>query len=288
MGFSLLIVWAVPEALVTAELSTAVPEASGSVSWCVIAFGPRWGFMKGWLSLLSGIADNSLYPILFFDYVLSLLTGLASQGQGQGQDQQQDQGQDLGQDGTDLLTGTFRWFIIASLTLLLTYVNYRGLDVVGRTAMFLCFFSLLPLLVFCLIGITKVNPSNWLITPPDGLSGVNWPLYLNTFFWNINYWESSACYAGDVDNPARNYPLALMFAILLVTISTLVPILIGTGASQTPYTQWEDGYFTYLAVEIGGPWLGWWMMAGAMMSNIGMFEAEMSSDSWQVCASKYS
>ena len=31
VGFSLLLVWAVPEALITAELSTAMPEASGSV-----------------------------------------------------------------------------------------------------------------------------------------------------------------------------------------------------------------------------------------------------------------
>jgi amino acid transporter len=269
IGFSLLIVWAIPEALVTAELATAVPEASGSVSWCTIAFGPKWGFIKGWLSLLSGIADNSLYPILFFDYVISLLAGL-------------DMTSEL------LNDGTIRWILIAFLTLLLTYINYRGLDVVGMTAIGLCIFSLLPLLVFCVIGAFQVKPSNWLITPPGGLSGINWPLYLNTFFWNINYWESSACYAGDVHNPARNYPIALLLAILLVTLSTSIPILIGTGASTTPYSEWEDGYFTYLAVEIGGPWLGWWMMAGAMMSNIGMFEAEMSSDSWQVTFSSTS
>lgn len=262
MGFSLLIVWAIPEALVTAELATAIPEASGSVSWCTIAFGSKWGFIKGWLSLLSGIADNSLYPILFFDYVMSLLSGL-----------------DI---SSELFNGWIRWCIIAFLTALLTYINYRGLDVVGMTAIALCIFSLLPLVIFCIIGSFQVNPSNWLITPPGGLSGINWPLYLNTFFWNINYWESSACYAGDVHNPAKNYPIALLLAILLVTLSTSLPILIGTGASKTPYTEWNDGYFTYLAVEIGGPWLGWWMMAGAMMSNIGMFEAEMSSDSWQV------
>lgn len=31
LGFSLFIVWVIPEALVTAELSTALPEASGAV-----------------------------------------------------------------------------------------------------------------------------------------------------------------------------------------------------------------------------------------------------------------
>jgi amino acid transporter len=31
LGFSLFIIWVIPEALVTAELSTALPEASGAV-----------------------------------------------------------------------------------------------------------------------------------------------------------------------------------------------------------------------------------------------------------------
>lgn len=46
-GFSLMLVWAVPEALVTAELSTAFPESSGSVAWVEAAFGPFWAFQKG-------------------------------------------------------------------------------------------------------------------------------------------------------------------------------------------------------------------------------------------------
>ncbi len=64
-GFLLLLVWAIPEALITAELSTAMPEASGSVAWVDCAFGQFWAFQKGWLGWLSGVADNALYPILF-------------------------------------------------------------------------------------------------------------------------------------------------------------------------------------------------------------------------------
>lgn len=58
--------------------------------------------------------------------------------------------------------------------------------------------------------------------------------------------------------------------------------MIGTGASDKPYSSWTDGYFVQLAKEIVGPWLGYWMMFASAISNIGMFEAEMSSDSWQV------
>jgi hypothetical protein len=43
LGFSMLLVWSVPEALITAELSTTFPEASGFVAWVTAAFGPFWG-----------------------------------------------------------------------------------------------------------------------------------------------------------------------------------------------------------------------------------------------------
>lgn len=61
LGFSLLLVWALPEALITAELSTALPDASGSVAWVGEAFGSYWAFQKGWLSWLSGVSGNSIH-----------------------------------------------------------------------------------------------------------------------------------------------------------------------------------------------------------------------------------
>ena len=33
---------------------------------------------------------------------------------------------------------------------------------------------------------------------------------------------------------------------------------------------------------MGGSWLGWWMVAAAAVSQIGQFEAEMSSDAFQL------
>lgn len=35
-------------------------------------------------------------------------------------------------------------------------------------------------------------------------------------------------------------------------------------------------------MQLGGSWLSWWMVAAAAVSQIGQFEAEMSSDSFQL------
>lgn len=79
LGFIVLpLVWSVPEALVTAELATAFPEDSGYVAWVTAAFGPFWGFQEGWWSWLSGVTDNSVYPVLLLSYVDAVLPGALS------------------------------------------------------------------------------------------------------------------------------------------------------------------------------------------------------------------
>jgi amino acid transporter len=175
-----------------------------------------------------------------------------------------------------------RWTFIVVATAVLTYINYRGLEFVGQAATFICVFTLLPFIVFCIVGIPQMDASKLLATPPGGIAGVNWRLLLNTFFWNINYWESAASYSGDVEDPGRNYPLGLMIAVVLVALSLILPLVVAIGASALPYDQWADGSFAGIAMEIAGPWLGHWMMAASAVTNIGMFEAEMSSDAWQV------
>ncbi|KAM1784417.1 hypothetical protein ACFX15_036696 [Malus domestica] len=56
----------------------------------------------------------------------------------------------------------------------------------------------------------------------------------------------------------------------------------GTGAVPLDRELWTDGYFSYIAKIIGGVWLRWWIQGAAAMSNMGMFIAEMSSDSFQL------
>lgn len=79
LGLILLpIVWSVPEALVSAELSAMFPENSGYVAWITASFGPFWGFIGGFTSWVSGVLDNSLYPLYLAGYVKYFIPGLAN------------------------------------------------------------------------------------------------------------------------------------------------------------------------------------------------------------------
>lgn len=246
-------IWSIPEALITAEMGTMFPEDGGYVVWVSSALGDYWGFQQGWMKWLSGVIDNALYPVLFLDYLKSAIPELGG--------------------------GLPRVAAILVLTALLTYMNYRGLTIVGWVAVLLGVLSLVPFVVMGLIAIPEIRPSRWLMVD---LQNVDWNLYLNTLFWNLNYWDSISTLAGEVDNPKKTLPKALFYALILVVCGYFFPLLIGTGAIPVNRELWTDGYFSDIAKMVGGVWLSIWIQAAAAMSNMGMFVTEMSSDSFQL------
>ncbi|RLN27643.1 hypothetical protein C2845_PM05G03700 [Panicum miliaceum] len=115
------------------------------------------------------------------------------------------------------------------------------------------------------------------------VGAVNLRGYFNSMFWNLNYWDKASTLAGEVEEPRKTFPKAVFGAVGLVVGAYLIPLLAGTGAlpSETA-AEWTDGFFSEVGQRIGGPWLRVWIQAAAAMSNMGLFEAEMSSDSFQL------
>ncbi|KAJ7967124.1 Amino acid/polyamine transporter [Quillaja saponaria] len=178
------------------------------------------------------------------------------------------------------LGGGVPWIItVLILTLALTYMNYGGLTIVGWVAILLGVFSLLPFIVMGIIAIPKLTPSRWVIVDLDN---VNWSLYLNTLFWNLNYWDSISTLSGEAEDPCKTIPKALFSALFIVLFGYFFPRLIGTGTIPVDRELWSDGYFSDVAKILGGVWLRFWVQAASALSNMGMFVAEMSSDSFQL------
>ncbi|GAU41647.1 hypothetical protein TSUD_81330 [Trifolium subterraneum] len=57
-----------------------------------------------------------------------------------------------------------------------------------------------------------------------------------------------------------------------------------TGAMPLDQKVWVDGYFANVAYLIAGNWLKYWMEIGAVLSIIGLFEAQLSSAAYQLLA----
>lgn len=247
------LIWSIPEALVTAELATSFPENGGYVLWISAAFGPFWGFQEGFWKWFSGVMDNALYPVLFLDYLkhsFPIFNRMVA-----------------------------RIPALLGITFSLTYLNYRGLHIVGFSAVSLAIFSLCPFVVMAVLSIPRIRVKQWLVVD---FKKVDWRGYFNSMFWNLNYWDKASTLAGEVENPSKTFPKALLGAVVVVVSSYLIPLLAGTGALNSPSSEWTDGYFAEVGMLIGGVWLKWWIQAASAMSNLGLFEAEMSSDAFQL------
>ncbi|KAG0490916.1 hypothetical protein HPP92_007779 [Vanilla planifolia] len=253
LGFVLFpFVWSIPEALITAELATAIPGNGGFVLWAHRAFGPFSGSLMGSWKFLSGAINSAAYPALCADYVARAIPAISS--------------------------GAPRVGAVAVTTVLLSFLNYTGLSVVGYTAMALCAASLLPFFAMAGAALPHIRPHRW-----GGIaSHRNWRLYFNTLFWNLNFWDNASTVAGEVDRPQRTFPRALLASGVLTSLAYLVPLLAGTGALDEPFSAWDDGFYADAAGMIAGRWLKYWIEVGAVLSAIGLYEAQLSSAAFQL------
>ena len=61
--------WSAPLAMVSAELSTAMPHSGGYIVWVNSAFGPMVSLLNGLANLLCNVFDCAMYPLLLTEYV---------------------------------------------------------------------------------------------------------------------------------------------------------------------------------------------------------------------------
>lgn len=166
-------------------------------------------------------------------------------------------------------------------TLMLSLLNYTGLTIVGYTAVVLGIVSLMPFLVMSSIAIPKIHPHRWLSLGQKGVKK-DWNLYFNTLFWNLNFWDNVSTMAGEVDRPQKTFPVALLVAVVFTCVAYLIPLFAVTGSVMVDQSQWETGFMADAAEIIGGKWLKIWLEIGAVLSTIGLYEAQLSSCAFQL------
>lgn len=246
-------IWSIPEAMITAELSTTFPGNGGYVVWSHRAFGPFWGSLMGCWKFLCGVINLASFLVLCFDYIKLLIPFFYS--------------------------GLPRFVAIIFTNFVLSFLNYTGLVIVGYSAVILGVASLLPFILMTLISIPRIDPSRW-INP--GVKNKNWSLFFNILFWNLNYWDNASTLAGEINQPQKTFPKALFSAGILSCLSYLIPLLAATGAIPLDQNNWVDGYFAVVAEVIAGKWLKICFEIGAVLSIVGLFEAQLSSCVYQL------
>ncbi|GAV90392.1 AA_permease_2 domain-containing protein [Cephalotus follicularis] len=248
-------IWSAPEALITAELATAFPGNGGFVIWADRAFGPFFGSLMGSWKFLSGVINVAAFPILCIYYLQQIIPALDS--------------------------GWPREVSILGSTLVLSFLNYIGLTVVGYVSVVFGIVSLAPFIIMSLVAIPKIKPHRWLSLGQKGVKR-DWNLYFNTLFWNLNFWDSVSTLAGEVDKPQKTFPKALFVAVIFTSVAYLIPLFAVTGALPLDQAAWVSGFHADAAGMIVGKWLKYWLEIGAVLSAMGLYEAQLSSCVYQL------
>jgi len=238
------IIWSWPVALLIGELSAALPEEGGYYAWVRRALGPFWGFQEAWLSLMASIFDMAIYPTLFILY--------------------------LGQFAPRSVAGNRGVLVGAAVVAVCAIWNIAGIRAVGEGSKALMYALLAPFVIVAALAFFRHNVFPQTFTPRntsiDLLGG------MLIAMWNYMGWDNASTIAGEVKNPQRTYPLAMFGAVTLITISYIIPVyaLSRTGMDPSGFTT---GSWVQAAAHLGGPWLGFAIIAGGMICGLGMCNA---------------
>jgi len=238
--------WCIPVSLVAAELTTAIPVEGGFYRWVRAGYGNFWGFLAGWWNWTASWLLGGSYAVLFSDYLAGFFPGLA---------------------------GWKHYAASLLLVALLAWVNIRGIQMIGVVSTVLEFSVLVPVLILCLLATAKWhhNPFHpWIPpqVPPFKVFGVGLALGL----WLYSGYEQCSSVAEEIENPQRNFPIALAIVVPLSMATYFLPALCSLAA-RGDWEKWTTAYLPTEAALIGGSALGVAMTVAAMLGNVSLLNA---------------
>jgi amino acid transporter len=77
--------------------------------------------------------------------------------------------------------------------------------------------------------------------------------------------------AGEVANPGKTFPRALVVAVILVIFMYVAPLMASLGVMPEA-VDWKMGFFATVAQRVGGPWFAYLMLAAAAVRHSLLFE----------------
>jgi len=238
--------WCIPVSLVSAELTTAMPVEGGFYRWTRAAFGDFWGFLAGWWNWSASFLLGGAYAVLFTDYLVYYFPGI---------------------------TGWKHYLVSVALIAVITWINVRGIQMVGQVATALEIFIFLPVMTMIVMGFVHWHHNPfvpWI--PPHQATFKIFGVGLALGLWLYSGYEQLSTVAEEVENPQRAYPRALALVVPLSIAAYFLPTLAGLG-SAGEWQNWHTGFFSDAARLIGGPWLGTWMTLAAMVGNVALLNS---------------
>lgn len=251
-------------ALCYAQFASTLPVAGSAYTYAYTSFGELIAWIIGWDLLMEYAIGNIAVAISWSDYFTGLLNGVglhvpayltmdflsASRGYTAAESLMAG-GTPFTQIAPNLQAAHQAWAnaprlgslpLVADLPALLivvaiTYLVYIGIKESKRTANMLVLLKLLVIVLVILVGMFYVRPANWNPFAPNGISGILKGVSA-VFFAYIGF-DAISTTAEECQNPQRDLPRAMIYALVICTVLYVLVALVLTG--MVPFQELAVG-----------------------------------------------
>src|SRR5687768_9223832 len=226
-----------------AEVSSRFDKTGGPYTYAYTALGKFPGFMTGWLLLLSRIFNYATLINLLVIYLSFFSTAFNQPG--------------------------LRIVCIIGLTSFFTFINHIGVKDSTRVNNILTIAKLLPLTLFIIIGLFNIRPGS--LSPEQSFEFSSFSTSVLLLVFAFGGFESVLINTGEITNPRKNLPFALITGFIFITVFycliQLVSIgtLPGLASSEKPLADAANLFM--------GKWGGILIASGAVISITGTLNA---------------
>jgi amino acid transporter len=254
LGLTFLLVvpllFAVPIALATAEMTTLMPVEGGFYRWSRAALGDFWGFQCGWWNWTGTFLMSASYGVAMADYLDNWLP---------------------------LHSRAEHWAVAFVFLLVVAFLNVCGIHLVGKLTLILLLTMSVPIVIFVVVGFhhARFNPFHPFFPtnrPWQGAFGLGLAIAL----WSYAGYEQLSTVIEEVENPARNFPIGLAIVVPLAIGIYVVTLASGLSALGN-WQEWETGYLVTAARLIGGSVLGTSIFVAAVIGNFVLLDSTLLS-----------
>lgn len=238
-------------ALVVTELATAMPHAGGEYVFVREAYGRPWAFLYGWVSLVVGF---------------SAPTAIIAYGAGRYL-------VEPWFDADHPLKGVVARVLATLFVIAFTVVHVRGHSMTSRVQNLTTLFKILVLAALVVAGFASLRGDYSRLIPIAPSEHVPWStlaISLVYVLYSYTGWNAATYLAGEVREPSRTLPLAMVFGsaaviVLYVLLNCLYLYAVPVREIQTLSYDQVEPIAAIAAQRLLGPWI-----AGPLSVAIGL------------------
>ena len=242
------VIWALPSALIAAELVSELPVQGGTYQWFRAGLGPFWSFIFTYLEWLGWAVDAVIYPALFAKYLMQPFF-----------------------DDPSLAVLAPIWL---AMIWGCAWLNVRGVKEVGYLSMILTAVILIPVIALIALSVPQMSLSAFSpLWPEDQTPWVAFNYAIVWAIWSYSGYSGLATASEEIVEPERTYPK--MLAIFLPISVAVYVLSLWAGLTAAPdWQNWGEAHLNVAAYVLGGPLLVTLMVIAALVAQLGLYNSE--------------